>query len=167
MSDILTSYKEELLLLDREILEQKLDHLSEKRYNKFQWWRRYQDIQELDEKAPLLRKIQNGDYDYPSYFYQAQHEVYRMYDEVKNMPPNEDRVDRINLYMERYRRLMEDAYKEENKRFNALTKRLTKELKIAKEELETIMENFEGTLEDLYLYLKNIKNEQESNLRFC
>lgn len=165
MSDILTSYKEELLLLDREVLEQKLDHLSEKRYNKFQWWRRYQDIQELDEKAPLLRKIQNGDYDYPSYFYQAQHEIYRMYDEVKDMKMNEDRVDRINLYMERYRRLMEDAYKEENKRFNALTKRLIKELKMAKEELETIMENFDGTLEELYLYLKNRKNEQESDLR--
>lgn len=166
MSDILTNFKRELLLLDREVLEQKLDHLSEKRYNKFQWWRRYQDIQELDEKAPLLRKIQNGDYDYPSYFYQAQHEVYRMSDEVKDMKMNEDRVDRINLYMERYRRLMEDAYKEENKRFNALTKRLSKELKIAKEELESVMESFEGTIEELYLYLKNRKNEQESDLRF-
>jgi NACalpha-BTF3-like transcription factor len=166
MSDILTSYKKELLLLDREVLEEKISHLSEKKYNRYQWWRRYQDIQELDEKAPMIRKINNGDYDYPSYFYQAQHEVYRMYDEVKDMKPSEDKVDRINLYMERYRRLMEDSEKEENKRFNALKKRLSKELKISKEDLELVMENFEGTIEDLYLYLKNKKDEQESDLRF-
>lgn len=158
MSDILTSFKESLVLLDREVLEEKISHLSEKKYNKYQWWRRYQDIQELEEKAPMIRKINNGDYDYPSYFYQAQHEVYRMYDEVKDMKPSEDKVDRINLYMERYRRLMEDSEKEENKRFNALKKRLSKELKISKEDLESVMENFEGTIEELYLYLKNKKD---------
>jgi hypothetical protein len=166
MSDILTSYKKELLLLDREFLEDKISHLSEKKYNRYQWWRRYQDIQELDDKAPMISKINNGDYDYPSYFYQAQHEVYRMCDEVKDMKPGEDRVDRINLYMERYRRLMDDSEKEENKRFNALKKRLSKELKISKEDLESVMENFEGTIEELYLYLKNKKDEQESDLRF-
>ena len=89
-----------------------------------------------------------------------------MCDEVKDMKPGEDRVDRINLYMERYRRLMEDSEKEENKRFNALKKRLSKELKISKEDLESVMENFEGTIEELYLYLKNKKDEQESDLRF-
>jgi hypothetical protein len=157
MREILTSYKDNLLILERESLEQKISHLSEKRYNKFQWWRRYQDSPELEDKALLIRKITNGDYEYPSYFYQAQHEVYRMYDEVKDMPPNEDRVDRINLYMERYRRLMEDSEKEENKRFNALKKRLSKEFSIDKEELESIMEEFDGTVEDLYYHLKNKK----------
>jgi leucyl-tRNA synthetase len=112
-------------------------------------------VQELEEKAPMMRKILNGDYDYPSYFYQAQHEIYRMSDEVKDMKFGEDRIDRINLYMERYRRLMEDSHKEENKRFNGLKKRLSKEFKITKEDLELVMEDFDGTIEELYLYLKN------------
>jgi len=163
MSDILTSFKEELILLDRNHLEEKLDHLFTKKYNRFQWWRRYHDVQELEEKAPIMRKILNGDYDYPSYFYQAQHEVYRMSDEVEDMPYGEDRIDRINLYMERYRRLMEDSHKEEDKRFNALKKRLSKEFKMTKEAVEDLMEDFDGTIEDLYLYLLNQKNEK-SNL---
>jgi hypothetical protein len=163
MSDILTSFKDELILLDRNHLEEKLDHLSTKKYNRFQWWRRYHDVQELDEKAPMMRKILNGDYDYPSYFYQAQHEVYRMSDEVNGMKFGEDRIDRINLYMERYRRLMEDSEKEENKRFNAVKKRLSKEFKMTQEDLEEVMEAFEGSIEDLYLYLQNQKNEK-SNL---
>lgn len=163
MSDILENFKEELILLDRNHLEEKIDHLSNKKYNRFQWWRRYHDVQELDEKAPMMRKILNGDYDYPSYFYQAQHEVYIMSDEVEDMPYGEDRIDRINLYMERYRRLMEDSHKEEDKRFNALKKRLSKEFKMTKEDLELVMEDFEGSIEDLYLYLVNQKNEK-SNL---
>jgi len=159
MNDILESFKDPLILLDREFLEDKIGHLYPKKYNKFQWWRRYHEIQELDEKAPIRLKIINGDYDYPNYFYEAQHEVYRMSDEVKDMKFGEDRIDRINLYMERYRRLMEDSHKEENKRFNAIKKRLSKEFKIAKQDLENIMENFDGTLEELYLYLKTNNNE--------
>ena len=163
MNDILQNFKEELILLDRESLEEKIDHLSQKKYNRFQWWRRYHDAQELHDKAPMRLKILNGDYEYPSYFYQAQHEVYRMHDEVKDMAHGEDKVDRINLYMERYRRLMEDSHKEEDKRFNALKKRLSKEFKMTKEELELVMEDFDGTIDDLYLYLLNQKNEK-SNL---
>lgn len=159
MSDILASFKEDLNLLDRDFLENKIGHLYPKKYNKFQWWRRYQEVQELDEKAPMGLKILNGDFDYPMYFYEAQHEVYRMYDEVKDMKMNEDRVDRINLYMERYRRLMEDAYKEENKRLELLKKRLSKEFKMTKEDIETIMEDFDGTISELYLYLKTKVHE--------
>ena len=135
-----------------------IDYLSEKKYNRFQWWRRYHNIQELDEKAPMRLKILNGDYEYPNYFYQAQHEVYRMSDEVNSMSYGEDRIDRINLYMERYRRLMEDSHKEEDKRFNGLKKRLSKEFKMTKEAIEDLMQDFDGTIDDLYLYLKYFSN---------
>jgi hypothetical protein len=154
MNDILEALRGPLILLDREFLEDKIGHLYPKKYNKFQWWRRYHDIQELDEKAPIRLKIINGDYDYPNYFYEAQHEVYRMSDEVKDMKFGEDRIDRINLYMERYRRLMEDSHKEEYKRFNGLKKRLSKEFKMTKQDLELVMEDFDGTIDELYLYLK-------------
>lgn len=164
MSDILTSFKESLLLLERKTLEDKIGHLHTKKYNKYQWWRRYQEVQELDEKAPMGLKILNGDYDYPSYFYEAQHEVYRMHDEVKDMKLGEDRIDRINLYMERYRRLMEDSEKEENKRMHAFKKRMCKEFKITQEELEQTMENFDGTIADLYLYFQKQKNEKNNVL---
>ena len=162
MESFLKSYQNALCLLDREDVEEKIAHLYPKKYNRFQWWRRYHDMQELDVKAPILQKILNGDYDYPTYFYQAQHEVYRMYDQIKNVPHPEDRVDKINLSMERYRRLMEDSQKEEDKRFNAVKKRLSKELNIDKDELEEIMSEFDGTLEELYFYLKNKKNEKNT-----
>jgi hypothetical protein len=162
MESILKSYQIALCLLDREDVEEKIAHLYPKNYNRFQWWRRYHDMQELSDKAPTLQKILNGDYDYPTYFYQAQHEVYRMYDQIKNIPHPEDRVDKVNLFMERYRRLMEDSQKEEDKRFNAIKKRLSKEFKIEKEDLEQLMSEFEGSLEELYIYLKNKKNEKST-----
>jgi len=162
MINELEFYKHTLCLIDRDKIEAKIDHLAPKKYNRYQWWRRYHDIQELDEKALLYNKIINGDYEYPSYFYQAQHEIYLMWDEVKDMPPNEDRVDRINLYMERYRRLMEDSEKQEQKRFASLKRKLKTMFKITEEFLEEVMENFEGTTEDLYLYLKKLHYEKNS-----
>jgi len=162
MQDMLSYYQSTLCLIDREKIEEKISHLGNKKYNRYHWWRRYQDIQQLDEKAPILSKIINGDYEYPLYFYQAQHEIYLMWDEVKDMKPNEDRIDRINLYMERYRRLMEDSEKEEHKRFNAFKKRLQIQFKISKEFLEEVMECFEGTNEDLYLYLQKLHHEKNS-----
>lgn len=159
---MLSFYKEALCLIDREKIEEKLDHLAPRNYNRYYWWRRYHDIQELDQRAPILSKIRNGDYEYPLYFYQAQHEIYLMWDEVKDMKPNEDRVDRINLYMERYRRLMEDSEKEENKRLDAFKKRLLVQFKIAKEFLEEVMESFDSTNEDLYLYLQKLHHEKNS-----
>lgn len=157
----LHDYQKSLCLMDRDHIEEKLQDLFPKKYNRFQWWRRYHDRQELDEKAPILFKILNGDYDYPSYFYQAQHEVYLMFDELKKVKHSEDIVDRMNLYMERYRRLMEDSEKEENKRFKALKKRLMVQFKLSEDTLEQIMESFEGSVEELYLYL--LKQHQEKN----
>lgn len=138
-------------------LEDKMSNLYPKKYNKYYWWRRYNDVQELDKKAPILAKIRNGDYDFPTYYFQAQHEIYRMEEHVKDMKPSEDRVDAINLYMERYRRLMEDAYKEENRRMDEFKKRLTKAFKITLKDLEEMMSNFDGTLEELYYQLQKNK----------
>jgi len=155
MNNPLEFYQKSLCLMGRDHIEEKIRTLWPRKYNRFHWWRRYYDHQELDEKAPLIMKILNGDYEYPSYFYQAQHEIYLMCDEIKNIKYHEDRVDRINLYMERYRRLMEDSEKEENTRFDALKKRLMAQFKINKGALEELMENFEGSTHELYLYLQN------------
>jgi len=138
-------------------IEEKISHLYPKKYNKYYWWRRYNDVQELDKNAPILAKINNGDYDFPSYYFQAQHEIYRMEEAIKDIKYSEDRVDTINLYMERYRRLMEDAYKEENRRMDQFKKRMIKVFKITKQDLENIMNTFDGTLEELYYHLQKNK----------
>ena len=163
MSDTITNFSS-VQVLPKIMLEEKISHLREKKYNRYFWWRRYQDVEELDDKAPLYQKIINGDYEYPTYYYQAQHEIHRMNEEVSGMRPSEDRLDRINLYMERYRRLMEDAYKEENKRFNAMKKRFSKEFKIDESEIQEVMNDFDGSVEDLYYHFKNKQNEKSAVL---
>jgi hypothetical protein len=62
--------------------------------------------------------------------------------------------------MERRRKLLEDYEKEENKRVQKLKTAFRNTFSIDKEQLESIMENFDGSLLDLYHYLKNKKYEQ-------
>lgn len=42
-------------------------------YNKFKWWSRGRKVKPLPERAPLLLKILNGDYEYSYMFEDAKH----------------------------------------------------------------------------------------------
>jgi len=64
------------------------------------------------------------------------------------------------LFMERRRKLIADYEKEEAKRMDKLKSSFVKTFKINKDLLESIMENFEGDLLDLYQYIKTKKYEQ-------
>jgi hypothetical protein len=59
-----------------------------------------------------------------------------------------------SIYRERWRRLMNDFEKDEPQRLENYIKSITSIFEIEKEDLERKMEDFEGTLKELYILIK-------------
>ena len=130
----------------------------------FYWWRRWKSHKYLPVRKGLLARIQNGDFEYPELFEWAKYELYYMQDEldefVRNYQGNEDPstdylyCDIQKRYMKRHNKLIEDAHEVELRHLMSLTEALAKEYKVGKEKIKTIMEEFGGTTEELYIYEK-------------
>ena len=146
--------------LPREFLEEQLAKLTPASYNPYYWHRRYKAKEELSSKHPLYERIVHGDFDPSEYYYQAEHEMYLLEDKLKTCKNLEEEHDARQLFMERRRKLLEDYEKEERKRMEKLTNAFVKTFSVNKDQLETIMDTFDGSLLDLYNYIKNRKYEQ-------
>lgn len=130
----------------------------------FYWWRRWKSHKYLPIRKGLLARIQNGDFEYPELFEWAKYELHYMQDEldefVRNYQGNEDPstdylyCDIQKRYMKRHNKLIEDAHEVELRHLMSLTEALAKEFKVGKEKIKTIMEEFGGTTEELYIYVK-------------
>ena len=137
---------------------------SGRKRSPFYWWRRFRSHKYLPHNASLLRKIQNGDYDYPPYFQQAQWELEWADDEqeqyIKNYVGNGDpRTDEAyedigRRARKRYKKLIEDGYEVESRHLSTLVEGLSKRFKLPKETIKTLMGEFGGTIEELYIHLK-------------
>ena len=142
---------------------------SGRKRSPFYWWRRFKSHKYLPHNAPLLRKIQNGDYDYPPYFQQAQWELEWAKDEqeqyvkdyVGNGNPRTDEAyeDIERRARKRYKKLIEDAYEVESRHLSTLVEGLSKRFKLPKETIKTLMGEFGGTIEELYIDIKRKKNK--------
>ncbi len=149
--------------LSREFLEQKLSKLQKKTYNQFVWWRRYQQRQTLTDRRTLHDKILNGDYEPSDYYYQAEHENYLLEDAVEGFKTYEEKLDKISLFRARHKKLHEDFLKEEAEIMKNMKKDFWREFRIKSEELDTIMEGFDGTMMDLYNHCVQLQNERVKN----
>ena len=137
---------------------------SGRKRSPFYWWRRFRSHKYLPHNAPLLKKIQNGDYDYPPYFQQAQWELEWADDEQKqyikdyvgNGDPRTDEAyeDIGRRARKRYKKLIEDGYEVESRHLSTLVEGLSKRFKLPKETIKTLMGEFGGTIEELYIHLK-------------
>lgn len=143
-------------LLPISILKEKLQPLRKLSYNKFRWWRMYDDPRKpLPNKSSFLDKILNGEYDYSHYSYQAQlceHELNQMWLDCKSDMQlfNE----KSSVLRARRKRLLGDFEKDENEKLKKIFKEFSKNFKVSDEELATTIErDFDGTLEELYHYM--------------
>ena len=144
---------------------------SGRKRSPFYWWRRFRSHKYLPHNAPLLRKIQNGDYDYPPYFQQAQWELEWADDEqeqyiknyVGNGNPRTDEAyeDIGRRARKRYKKLIEDGYEVESRHLSTLVEGLAKRFNLPKETIKTLMGEFGGTIEELYIDIKRKKNRNE------
>jgi hypothetical protein len=140
--------------IGRKTVEEKVAQMNRKSYNRFQWWRRYSPRPELDEKMPLSMRVAHGDFETSDYYYQAAHEVYLMEDAISTMLQPDEIHEKRSLYMERFRRLMEDYEKEEKNILHVFKRDMRKAFNVSKEQLDAEMEEFDGTMQELYFYIK-------------
>ena len=139
----------------REFIEEKLSHLTPIKYNRFQWWRNYDSKSELTKYHPLLQRIRNGDFDFSHYYWQAQKAILQLNDNIENKNDFEELQSKSGLYMEKYRRLIEDFEKDERKRLQEFKRAVRQVFKISSEEYDEVLENFVGTLEEFYYFMES------------
>lgn len=133
-------------------------------YNKFRWYTSKLRKKPLPKSAPLLKRIQNGDFEYSPYFDEAKYNrelAVEAYELTKKHALISDpaQLEMEALYASRMKRvkalkLDEVGDKDENKRLIELKNALTEEF--GKDLWEKSMERKrgKGTTEDLYWWYK-------------
>lgn len=146
-----------------EFIQDKLSTLPIKKYNKYQWWRRFEYRNELSEKAPLRDRIFHGDFEASDYLYQFELEEYLLEEKERGCKTADEAHELRKLYQERKRRLIEDYEKDEKKLMVSLLSSLRKEFGLTNEFLMETMENFDGTTLELYDHLHQQKLDRVKN----
>ena len=102
--------------VDKELITQEISKLQPLNYNRFMWWRRFDSPNKpLHKNSDLLDKIQNGDFDFSHYFWQAKYTEMEM-DEIHNdvWPDSVKYKEKTSIHGARRQRLWADF---ENKGF--------------------------------------------------
>jgi hypothetical protein len=141
-----------------EVIKYEINKLQPLKYNQFYWWRKFKEKSPLSNKDALHARIDNGDFDFSSYYWQAQYALLEMEEKTGHIDEPEKRREAQSIYMERWRRLMNDFEKDEPLRITNYKKNIIGLFEIEEEELENKMENFEGTLRELYDLIKATYN---------
>lgn len=139
----------------KKIINKEINKLQPLKYNQFFWWRKFKEKSPLSSKDAMHARIDNGDFDFSSYYWQAQYALLEMEEKTEHISDPTKRHEAQSIYRERYRRLMKDFEKDEPQRLENYIKTTLSLFEIERDELEKKMEEFEGTLKDLYILIKN------------
>jgi hypothetical protein len=143
-----------MIIHSRETINRELNKLQPLKYNQFFWWRKFKEKSPLSSKDALHARIDNGDFNFSSYYWQAQYALLEMEEKTGHISDPSKRHESQTIYRERYRRLMKDFEKDEPQRLDDYIKAVTSLFEIEKEDLEKKMETFDGTLKELYTLIK-------------
>jgi hypothetical protein len=147
-----------LIVHSNETINKHISKLQQLKYNQFYWWRKFKDKSPLSSKEAVYARIDNGDFDFSSYYWQAQYALIEMEEKTGHISDPGNRHDAQTIYRECYRRLMIDFEKDEPQRLTEYKKAITNLFEIEDKDLEEKMENFEGTLKELYILIKTEYN---------
>ena len=144
-----------MIIHSKETIHKQISKLQPLKYNQFYWWRKFKDKSPLSSKEAVHARIDNGDFDFSSYYWQAQYALLEMEEKTGHISDPTKRHEEQSIYRERYRRLMNDYEKDEPQRLSNYVNIMTDLFMIEENELKRMMENFEGTLKELYTLIKN------------
>ena len=147
-----------LIVHSNETINKHISKLQPLKYNQFYWWRKFKDKSPLSSKEAVHARIDNGDFDFSSYYWQAQYALIEMEEKTGHISDPGNRHDAQTIYRERYRRLMNDYEKDEAQRLAEYKKTITNLFEIEDNDLEKKMEDYDGTLKELYILIKNNYN---------
>lgn len=147
-----------MIIHSKETVNKEINRLQPLKYNQFYWWRKFKEKSPLSTKDALHARIDNGDFDFSSYYWQAQYALIEMEEKTGHIKDPSIRHESQTLFRERHRRLMKDFEKDEPQRLESYIKSITSLFEIEKEDLEKKMETFDGTLKELYILIKTNYN---------
>jgi len=163
--------KQDSIKHSREVVMEKIKKLQPLNYNKFMWWRTHTDkVIPLGKRAPLKNRILNGEFEFSSYYWQAQLSLYNALDKI-DLKKHDSmfQMEICSIDFSRYKRLMIDFDKEESIRLKNLYDAFTESYKITKEELEEKFLNWGGDIYSFYEFAENFLNttpmENRKNMR--
>lgn len=138
----------------KEKILKELSKLKPIKYNQFRWWRRWESKKSLLPKTkPLIDRILNGDFDFSHYFWQAQYVHIEMEEKKSIAKDNLHWLEIVTMDRARLKRLTEDFERDESERLAELEKSFLQSFHMSREDYRSYLEEFEGTIEELYHYI--------------
>jgi hypothetical protein len=140
--------------VERETILDKISQLQPLNYNQFRWWRRFDTLNKpLHKYSNLLDKIQNGDYEFSHYYWQAKYAELEMDDIHHETYPDAALYnEKTSIHGARRQRLWDDFEKDEQEKLQQIEKDFYLEFKMSRKQVKEEMEEFGGTLENFYHY---------------
>ncbi len=138
-----------------------------KTYNRFFWWRRYQEHKTLSKMASIWDKVKNGDSDVTPYYKQREYEFWFEEQEINKYKANYsgsyeniDWQERqiTTLYWERRKRLLNDAERDELNRWVTFLKDVKTNFGGNEEQIKDMFESFEGTITEFLEAYRESRN---------
>jgi hypothetical protein len=141
--------------LDEKTIVREIKKLKPIPHNRFFWWRRFdKKSKPLDNKSLLLHKIQNGDFDFSQYFWQAKFSELEINTKLQEYRGDiQILIEKNSVDLARRKRLWEDFEKEEFNLLTSLKKSFLNEFIITETEYDYESSNYDGTLEEFYLFI--------------
>ena len=138
-----------------------------KTYNRFFWWRRYQEHKTLSKMASIWDKVKNGDYDVTPYYKQREYEFWFEEQEIDKYKANysgsyqdlgfqERQISK--LYWQRRKRLLNDAERDELNRWVTFVKDVKTNFGGNEEQIKDMFESFEGTITEFLEAYRESRN---------
>ena len=123
-------------------------------YNQFRWWRQFDSKNKpLPKGASLLDRIKNKEFEFSHYYWQALYCEMRINEKVQSYKGDIQRlIENDSIELTRRKRLWEDFEKNELENLQELQKLFLREFIITPEEYDQHIENFDGTIEEFYIY---------------
>jgi hypothetical protein len=139
---------------DPKVIQREIKKLQPLNYNQFMWWRRFASKNKpLPKGATFLQRIQNGEYEFSHYFWQAQLcelEINEKHKEYKG--DIQILLEKNGVDLARRKRLWEDFNKTEAELLASLKKGFLREFVMTSQEYEDHITDFDGTTEEFYMY---------------
>jgi len=150
---------------NEKLVIKEISKLQPLNYNQFRWWRRFDTKNKpLPAKSPFLERIKNGEYEFSHFYWQLKYcemELNGLYEKYNG--DIQKLLENNQVDLARRKRLIEDFERDEPQKLEDIKKGFMREFVMSKEEYDSHMEEFDGTIEDFYIYcLKTFdKKKQE------
>lgn len=133
-----------------------------KPYDRFMWWRAYTPKNKaLGNKAPLIDRLLNGDYEMGPFLMEVELVYHTMNDKYKAAITSNGEIDHGKFHSEtsidraRKKRLIEDHEKDEARKLSDLKKEFTNIFKMDNDQYDMEVNKTRGTLVEFYYEMES------------